>query len=339
MGTDSKDLIVKRLSLLPGQKSIYKPLLHLSRLEGYVAAVVSTVVAFLLRTLIDPILPAGFPFLTFFPAVMAVAFLYGAPAGLLCAVGSTFGAIQFIPIDGWQGLVLPLGFFWLIVAFDIVIVHLMNMALFLMREARDEAVALAEQRSIFVDELTHRIKNLLANVNALMSMAARHSCTVPELLDAVRSRVRALGDVSSILQSDIRDSRIALRDVIVTSVTPVIDLEGVRIHGDAALRVTYASATSLSLIFHELATNTAKYGQLPGGRIEITLGRSGDTFKITWWETTTTPEQPETLRKDGGFGTVLITRLVTVLGGSFTRTFGTGDMTVAIEIPYDNLAL
>ncbi|PZO83079.1 MAG: ATPase, partial [Micavibrio aeruginosavorus] len=58
----------------------------------YGVAVGSFIVATLLRFAVDPYLPPGFPFLTFFPAVILTGFLAGTGAGTVCAVLSTLAA-------------------------------------------------------------------------------------------------------------------------------------------------------------------------------------------------------------------------------------------------------
>ena len=80
------------------------------------------------------------------------------------------------------------------------------------------------------------------------------------------------------------------------------------------------SATPLSLLFHELATNATKYGALSTeiGLVDITIAQDGDAVTVDWRERggpaiTTPPES-------GGFGSQLIEMsAVRQLGGTVTR--------------------
>ena len=55
----------------------------LTRLAGTLAIFAA---AWAARVLLDPMLPSGFPYVTFFPAVILTAFLFGLRAGLLSAL-------------------------------------------------------------------------------------------------------------------------------------------------------------------------------------------------------------------------------------------------------------
>ena len=59
---------------------------------GDLAAVAATGAALLLRMVLDPVLPPGFPYLTFFPAVVLTAFFFGLRPGIICAVLSGLAA-------------------------------------------------------------------------------------------------------------------------------------------------------------------------------------------------------------------------------------------------------
>jgi two-component sensor histidine kinase len=67
------------------------------------------------------------------------------------------------------------------------------------------------------------------------------------------------------------------------------------------------TAVGLSMVFHELATNSAKYGALsaPNGRVELTWRRDPltDTLSFVWRDVGGPPVTPPTTP---GFGTRLI---------------------------------
>ncbi len=92
---------------------------------------------------------------------------------------------------------------------------------------------------------------------------------------------------------------------------------------------------SLSLVFHELATNAAKYGSLsvPGGRVEIDW--SYDTprrgLQLRWAELGGPPASPPAHL---GFGTKLMTSIVGYnLDGSQEQYFGPDGFSIDLFIP------
>lgn len=59
---------------------------------GYGFAVASFLIALLLRRMLDGALPPGFPYLTFFPAIILTSFLAGTRPAILCALLSGVAA-------------------------------------------------------------------------------------------------------------------------------------------------------------------------------------------------------------------------------------------------------
>jgi PAS domain S-box-containing protein len=103
-------------------------------LLGYLVATGLWALAYGARYALIGTLPAqGFPFLTFFPAVMLAAYFFGLGPGLLCAVLSVAGAYaSFIPHqpDRWTGLsngdLIALVFFSSVLLVDCIVLHLLR---------------------------------------------------------------------------------------------------------------------------------------------------------------------------------------------------------------------
>lgn len=148
----------------------------------YSFAIGSILLATLIRWWADPVMPPGFPFLTYFPAVILTAFLAGLGPGIVAGALSLLAAWYFFiaplnsfTLDGPSAL--ALGFFLLVVIIDIVIIHLMNQALAQVGRERErarkaEAAALdhARHRDLLFTELQHRVSNNLQIVSALLSL-------------------------------------------------------------------------------------------------------------------------------------------------------------------------
>jgi two-component sensor histidine kinase len=311
--------IERTVMLLPAHRTIEAPLTARALTPGYLFATSLFAVAFALRWVLEPHLPQGFPFLTFFPAVIIVAFVYGLFPGVLIAglsiVASWFAFIPGTPAER----LLPTLFFTTILAIDVGIIHVMHKALARVSQLHDRALMLADERELIVRELAHRINNLIANVSSLLGMAARGAPDVPSLVERVRSRLGALGNVSSIFQKGLGVRSSPLSEIITMATAPVTAKDQISI--DAVIRsveVSSADAASLSLIFHELATNAVKYGALadPLGHVEVAGRHEGDSFMMHWREIGRPSPLAGKAGAGTGFGSVLISRIATALGGS-----------------------
>ena len=93
--------------------------------------------------------------------------------------------------------------------------------------------------------------------------------------------------------------------------------------------------TVLALVFHELATNAAKYGALsaPGGRLEVSWRVAGDEIAVEWVES----GGPEvTVPKRRSFGSNLIERSLGGFGGSAKLEFAPGGVICRMALPKQN---
>ena len=116
-------------------------------------------------------------------------------------------------------------------------------------------------------------------------------------------------------------------------------------HSEGDARITIAgddiaiddrSATPLALFFHELATNSAKYGALgtATGTVRIELDPAS-TVCLTWTDRGGPPVRP---RQTTGFGTRLIEMSIgRQLGGSVTWNWCEAGLQVCAEIPKGSL--
>lgn len=158
--------------------------------------------AFVLRLAAEPVLPPGFPFLTFFPAVIITAFVAGAGPSILCAVLSGAAALYFfIPPERSFHIDLPSGvaiaFFAVICAVDILIIDRLTSTLAALRVEREKALHHANQRDTLFKELQHRIGNNLQSVSALLNVQMR-AVTDPAAKRALGDAVQRVGIIADI---------------------------------------------------------------------------------------------------------------------------------------------
>jgi len=129
----------------------------------------------------------------------------------------------------------------------------------------------AEQRQrLLFDELNHRVKNTLAIVQSLAQQTLRTRSDPKEFARAFEERLGSLARAHDLLT---RESWIGapLRDIVDAAMAPFADGGRViEVAGDEVVIPAGATVT-LSLMLHELAANSAKYGALAtaGGRLSI----------------------------------------------------------------------
>lgn len=170
-------------------------------LVRYGAAVVLSLLAYALREAVDTILPPGFPYVTFFPAVVLTAFFFGTRAGVLAAI--LCGMLSwyfFIPpthvlVFNTSTLV-ALGLYVFVVAVDIALIHWTQSAYRALERERAYSRAIAQNRELLFRELQHRVGNNLQMVGAMLRMQQRHvqGDGAKTLIDASR-RVALIGSV------------------------------------------------------------------------------------------------------------------------------------------------
>ncbi|HZW13333.1 MAG TPA: EAL domain-containing protein [Noviherbaspirillum sp.] len=126
--------------------------------------------------LIGTLPPQGFPFLTFFPAVLLSTFLGGFGPGLLVSVLSVIAAWYFFipPVGAFAGISRPdqiaLIFFTVVLLVDVVVVHLMSAA---MRALQRSHVAL-DERSKALRQSEIRLKTLTEHSPAAIAVFDNH---------------------------------------------------------------------------------------------------------------------------------------------------------------------
>lgn len=124
---------------------------------------------------------------------------------------------------------------------------------------------------LLLREMEHRVKNLLASVQALARQTLCASPSPEIFAGSFIERLAALSRVHALLIRS-RWRGAALHDLVGAELSPYRSEE----RGDAAIKgdavfLNPEPALALSLVLHELATNAAKYGALsmPEGRVEV----------------------------------------------------------------------
>ena len=178
-----------------------------------------------------------------------------------------------------------------------------------------------EAREMLAGEMGHRVKNLFAIAAALTAISARSTTTTTEMSRDLTQRLTALSRAHDLVRPVLSEPKKAapLADLLAVLLAPYDD-EGagdrVRISVPELL-VGEASATTLALIVHELATNSIKYGALSTatGTVDVSCTEHDSEVVIIWTER----GGPAVVASKGpaGFGSQLVTRSISSqLGGT-----------------------
>jgi two-component system CheB/CheR fusion protein len=166
------------------------------------------------------------------------------------------------------------------------------------------------QREALLNELQHRVKNVLSTVSALASRMLKGAPSLERFSSAFLDRLRAMGRVHDLL-SQRNWKGVELRALIEGALDGHIEREkGVLRLGGPSVNLRAGAASALGMVFHELSTNAMKYGALsvPGGRVDVNWKvDAADELTITWKEMGGPKvEQPAS----EGFGTMFLQRCV-----------------------------
>ncbi|BCM17922.1 CheR family methyltransferase [Mesorhizobium sp. J8] len=183
-------------------------------------------------------------------------------------------------------------------------------------------------------ELQHRVKNILATVNALASRMVRTSDSIGDFSTSFQERLQALGRTHEVLSSynwTDTDLEQLLRAVLSPYSSNL--RKNIVIHG-RSLRLGSSAAATLGMVFFELASNAAKYGALSTeeGRVDVTWNTNKTGVLSIHWKEIGGPVVEEPPRRN--FGTSFIQQsLEYELGGKVELRFKRSGVECDIDIP------
>jgi two-component sensor histidine kinase len=144
-----------------------------------------------------------------------------------------------------------------------------------------------ERNKLLTRELRHRVKNVLATVQAVSNATLRNSSDMDSFRRAFDGRVAALARSHVAVNGD-QPTEVDLGRLVAEELTMFSD--HVELDGPV-VRLRPEQAVSLGLAIHELATNAAKYGALSSttGHVSLTWQiepgeGAADTLRLMWRE-------------------------------------------------------
>jgi len=206
-----------------------------------------------------------------------------------------------------------------------------------------------EQQGLLVRELNHRIKNLFAITEGMITLSARSAATPREYARNIRGRLKALAVAHELIlpgvggEEDTLADPTGLETLLRRILSPYVevssDVSGARLVLDGpSVPLGARAVTTLALIVHELATNAAKYGALSvdEGHLRITW-RCVDEALILKWQETGGPALSGP-PKSKGFGTVISNHSVRdQFGGILSHTWDVKGLSVELSVPMERL--
>lgn len=264
-------------------------LMHTKPIFGYPFAVFACLLATSLRFMSDDILPQGFPFLTYFPAVVLTALFAGRGPAILCAVLSALGAWYYFMVPEGEPkfhttALVALVYFVAIVAIDIFIIDVVNRTIRRLYEHAQYNQKLLEQQKTLFAELHHRVSNNLSFVSGLLSihqMRSQGDVVAVAALEDARLRLETMSQVHRRIYDPV-NADIPLQvylEELCQDVVTATGAGGVVCEVQAApLKLDLETLLNLSLVIVECMTNSIKhaYKDGEGGVIRVILQQTGE---------------------------------------------------------------
>lgn len=197
----------------------------------------------------------------------------------------------------------------------------------------------SESRELLAKELSHRIKNIFAVIAGLVALTARKFPDAKEFAEDLSATIRSLGQAHDFVRPGDKVMGGSLRELLEKLFAAYGSGDGarVKVSGDD-LTINARTATPLALVFHELATNSAKYGALASGdgAVSLKVADGEKAVKLVWRESG--GKKPKKTAKEG-FGTRLVDMSVSgQLGGSWERRFDDDGLVVELKLPKATIA-
>ena len=192
-----------------------------------------------------------------------------------------------------------------------------------LRLSREIQVRIGFERRLtaVIDELNHRVKNILAVIQSIVTRTLRHGSDIDVARELLIGRIHAMSNVVSLL-SESQWQGVNLKGLFEARAIP--HAERIAISGPD-ITVSARAAQSLSLLFFELASHSDEGLSLVGkhphivAHWEITGEDPETVFHFRWEEFNTSAA---TRRQDSDFGVILLDRVAPeALGGTSKRYF------------------
>ncbi len=200
-----------------------------------------------------------------------------------------------------------------------------------------------ESHELLAGEMSHRVKNLLAIATSLTHLSSRSADTVKDMTRDLIERLTALGRAHDLVRPlPGAEGKAALfGDLLTILLAPYDDGEAfvdrIRV-AVPRMGVGEATATTLAMVIHELATNSVKHGALSTshGTLDVAGAVDGEYLVVTWAEDGGPPITGRPELK--GFGSQMIARsLSRQFAGGLSYDWQPSGVVVTLRMRHDRL--
>jgi len=208
-----------------------------------------------------------------------------------------------------------------------------------LRLSREIQVRIGFERRLtaVIDELNHRVKNILAVIQSIVTRTLRHGSDIDSSRELLIGRIHAMSNVVTLL-SESQWQGVKLKGLFEARAIPHADR--IAISGPD-IAVSARAAQSLSLLFFELASHSDEGLSLVGkhphisAKWEVTGEAPDEVFHFRWEEFNTSEA---TRRPDTDFGLILLDRVAPeALGGTAKRYFTDVSYVYELTAPMDTV--
>ncbi|BCH14983.1 hypothetical protein MesoLjLa_18340 [Mesorhizobium sp. L-2-11] len=184
-------------------------------------------------------------------------------------------------------------------------------------------------------EVNHRVKNQYSVILSMIRETNKRAKSPAEFEREVRERITALARSHDLLvMGDWKG--VPVFELLLSQAKSFGNEERISMSGPSII-LSPNAVQYLGIAFHELATNSAKYGVLSGdqGQISVAWNTTGSgasrLLHLSWTET----DGPEVQTLgEGGFGTVVLKRVAPeAIGGKGNLEYGPHGITWSVEAP------
>jgi two-component sensor histidine kinase len=196
--------------------------------------------------------------------------------------------------------------------------------------------ALLEQETL-TKEMSHRVKNLFSITDSMIRMSLRSATTKEELAATLSGRLHALASANALVRRAFGPnevSGVSFKELLERVLRPYDHLASTITGPDIALG--NQATNNIALVFHELATNAAKYGSLSKseGSVVVQFETTDSWLSLTWIEIN--GPAAETPSKEG-FGSSLVRNTINHLGGTIEYNWLPTGLKVLVRTPVASL--
>lgn len=188
------------------------------------------------------------------------------------------------------------------------------------------------EKDLILSETRHRMRNLFAIIRSLAMQMKVEGLTALEYRDGFLTRLDGTLRAQEIAAtSEPLDLGALIRQAVGEQAHSQVIVNG------PPIAIQQPVTVSLGMIFHELATNSAKYGALSvsEGRVHVTWSLDGEhsngrRVRCVWLETNGPSVEPPQRK---GFGTQMMARVMSHMQGSMELDYGQQGFGAVMNFP------